>query len=110
MASLLESQTLFTRHKAQGQISQQGAAFRTSLDYTRRMLASERITQIAREVAQANTTPRSIGNVLSQPAIGPDGEDIVRITIVVEPDAVEKLSGDAVLDILVQTRDRLREA
>src|SRR5437763_1308669 len=87
-----------------------GAAFCTSFVYVRGMLANDQITQIAREVAQANTAPQSVRNVLAEPAIDSEGEDGLRITIVVASDAAEKLSGQSALDILVQLLDRLRQA
>jgi hypothetical protein len=71
------------------------------------MLDEKKIRQIAREVATANLSSANFTSVLSGPAVDSEGHDALRITIVIKPAAVSKIGGDAVLDTLVQIRNRL---
>lgn len=74
------------------------------------MLEADQISQIVTEVVRANTTPTSVRSVTTEPATVFDGEEGLRITIVVTPEAVTQLETGPVLDALVQIQDRLREA
>jgi hypothetical protein len=74
------------------------------------MLEADQISQIVSDVVRANTTPTSVRSVTTQPATVFEGEEGLRITIVVTPDAVTQLEAGPVLDTLVQIQDRLREA
>jgi hypothetical protein len=74
------------------------------------MLSQKEIVEIAREVAAANLTISFVTDVLSEPAVDSEGRGALKITIVIEPGAATKISGDATLDTLVQIQDRLREA
>jgi hypothetical protein len=74
------------------------------------MLASEKINEIVAEVAIANLTPSVVRYVMSEPTTDSGGEEALRITIVIAPGTVELVSGDAVLDTLVMSQDRLRDA
>jgi len=74
------------------------------------MLQADQISRIVSEVVQANTTPTSVRSVKTEPATDSEGEEALRITIVVTPDAVTQLESGPVLDTLVQLQDRLREA
>jgi hypothetical protein len=74
------------------------------------MLDEKKIRQIAREVATANLSSANFTSVLSSPAVDSEGHDALRITIVIKPAAVSKIGGDAVLDTLVQIRNRLLKA
>jgi hypothetical protein len=74
------------------------------------MLTKSRIETIAREVASATLKRSASGTVISEPTIDSEGRDALRITIVIEPNAIDRLKGDALLDTLVQIQDRLREA
>jgi hypothetical protein len=47
---------------------------------------------------------------MSEPTIDSEGEEAVRITIVIKPDALGKLKGDPVFDTLVGIHTRLRAA
>ena len=73
-------------------------------------LNEEKINQIVREVAKANLAPYASGQVVNEPTTDSAGQDALRITIVIAPDAAPKIKGDAVVDTLVQIQDRLREA
>ena len=74
------------------------------------MLDREKIDQIVREVATANLAAQNVQAVQNELATDSEGRDALRITIVLAPDAITKLKGDAVLDTLVEIQDRLREA
>ena len=74
------------------------------------MLASEKINKTVTEVATANLTPSVVRYVMSEPTTDSGGEEALRITIVIAPGAAEAVSGDAVLDALVMSQDRLRKA
>ena len=72
-------------------------------------LKEDKINQIVREIATANLTPYTSGRVVNEPTTDSVGQDALKITIVIAPDAASKIKGDAVVDTLVQIRDRLRE-
>jgi len=74
------------------------------------MLGREQIKQIVSEVVTANTTPGSVRDVMTEPATAFEGEEAVRITIVLTPDAVTQLEAGAAGDTVVQIMDRLRDA
>lgn len=71
------------------------------------MLDEARIAEIARAVAREKLTPKFFEDVLVEPAVTSDGGGAVRITLIIDPSAVRRLRGDAVLDALVQLRQRL---
>lgn len=71
------------------------------------MLDEVRIVEIARAVARDKLTPKFFEDVRVEPAVTSDGDDAVRITIIIAPSAVRRLRGDAVLDTLVELRQRL---
>jgi hypothetical protein len=74
------------------------------------MLDLEKVTQISREVARANLPPQGVVRVESEPTFDSEGHDALRVTIVVSPEAAEKITGDAAVDTLVQIHGRLRDA
>jgi hypothetical protein len=74
------------------------------------MLDHDRIIRIVREAVQAHAPPQSVRDVLSEPDTDLDGKDALRVTIVVTPEAIEKLKGDGFLDTLVEVQNRLRDA
>ena len=55
-------------------------------------------------------TPGAVDRVFSEPAIDSTGRDALRITIVIQDEALPKISGDAVVDTLVRVQRRLFEA
>jgi hypothetical protein len=71
------------------------------------MLEPEQVAEIAREVAVANLARENIDFVMSEPAIDFEGQEALRITIVIEPGAAMRFEGDAVLNTLVEIHDRL---
>jgi len=74
------------------------------------MLKADRIREIVDEVAKAYLKPTFVTEVRSEPAIDSEGHEALRITIIIGSDAARRLKGDAVLDTLVQIKDRLRDA
>ena len=74
------------------------------------MLDLEQVTQISSEVAKANLPPQGVVRVQSEPTVDSQGQDALYLTIVVAPEAADRVSGDAVVNTLVQIHDRLRDA
>ena len=74
------------------------------------MLDLEEVTKISSEIANANLPPRGVVRVESEPTVDSEGQDALRLIIVVAPEAADRISGDAVVDTLVQIHDRLRDA
>ena len=74
------------------------------------MLDEKRVRQIAQEVATANLTSANVSSIISSTMIDSEGHEALRIIIVIKPGAEAKITGDAVLDTLVQIQDRLRQA
>jgi hypothetical protein len=72
-----------------------------------RMLDETKIRQIARDVATAQLSSENFSSILSSSVVDSEGHDALRITIVIKAEAVSKITGDAVLDTLVQIRNRL---
>src|SRR6266478_1321868 len=73
------------------------------------MLQPADIEREAVEVAQKNLGAKHVVRAIVEPAVDLDGDDAWRITIVLEPDAVDSIDGDAVLDNLVEIHKRLRQ-
>jgi hypothetical protein len=78
--------------------------------YSCSMLDRTRVNQIVRAVATANLSSAVFSNVISEPTTDSEGRDALRITIVIEPDVVDRIGGDAVLNTLVEIQDNLRKA
>jgi hypothetical protein len=74
------------------------------------MLDIEEVTKISSEIAKANLPPQGVVRVESEPTVDSEGQDALRLTIVVAPEAADRISGDAVVDTFVQIHDRLRDA
>lgn len=74
------------------------------------MLDQAKIREIARDIAAAKLPPAVVRDVQVEPGIGWRGDEILRITMVIAPDGVSRISGDASLDTLVAMQSRLREA
>ena len=73
------------------------------------MLDEARIAEITREVARGTLKPKWFRDARAEPAVDSEGNEAVRITIVIAPAAVRKLGGEAVLDTLVRLRRRLED-
>ncbi len=74
------------------------------------MLAKNKILKIARDAATANLSSSAVSQVLSEPTTDSEGRDALRITIVIKPNALGRLTGDAALDTLVEIQSNLRQA
>jgi|HubBroStandDraft_4_1064222.scaffolds.fasta_scaffold1451418_1 hypothetical protein len=74
------------------------------------MLTPAQISEVAEEVARAKLTPNVVKQVLAEPTTDSEGHEALRVTIVIEPGAANRIKGDSILDTLVQIQDRLREA
>lgn len=74
------------------------------------MLPAKQIEEIATKVAQANLTPAVAHRVLSEAIVDSEGQDALRLTVVIAPSAVENIEGRRLLDILVDTQRQLQQA
>jgi hypothetical protein len=74
------------------------------------MLTPDQIDRIVGEVATTTLTPGVVERVFSEPAIDSAGRDALRVTIVIQDDALPNISGDAAVDTLVAVQRRLFEA
>jgi hypothetical protein len=74
------------------------------------MLDIDQISQIVTHVVEANTAPKGVQRVIAEPASTSEGEEALRITVVLTPEAVTQLASGHPLDVLVQISDQLRGA
>jgi len=74
------------------------------------MLERQKIDQIAKEVATSNLGAANVAHVASEPTTDSEGRDALKITIIIQPDALERISGDAALDTLVNMQKKLHQA
>jgi len=74
------------------------------------MLDLEKVTQISTEIAKANLGSQNVVRVESEPTTDSAGQEALNLLIVIAPGVADTVSGDAVLDTLVQIIDRLQEA
>jgi len=74
------------------------------------MLDLAKVAQISTEVAQANFGSQNVVRVESEPTSDSEGQEALNLLIVIAPGVVETVSGDAILDTLVQIIDRLQKA
>jgi hypothetical protein len=73
------------------------------------MLDTELINETIREIAAANLGSGTVDHVLSEPTADSQGNDALRITIVIKPSAASSLVGNALLDTLLQIQTTLSE-
>ena len=71
------------------------------------MLHDTRISEIALEAARRGGANAGLERVMTEPTLDSEGKDAVRITLVLTPDAVQSLTGDEALDILVSIQQSL---
>jgi hypothetical protein len=74
------------------------------------MLDSAKIDEIAREVATANLSGQAVTSVSSRPFIDSEGASALRITIIVTPESVNRITGDETLRTLVDIQTKLFNA
>jgi hypothetical protein len=71
------------------------------------MLQANEVAREAEAVAKKNFGADKVVRVIAEPMVDLDGDDAWGVTIVIKPDAVDAIDGDAVLDNLVQIHGRL---
>ena len=69
----------------------------------------DEINRIAEEVAKKNFGPGNVVRVQIAPMVDLDGDEALRVTIVLEPKIVDTVGGGAVLDNLIEIHNRLWE-
>lgn len=74
------------------------------------MIDTMRISEIAGEVARTGVADSSLERIVTEPATDSQGNEALRIILVLKPDAAQKLTGDQALDLLVGIQRRLRDA
>lgn len=74
------------------------------------MLGTNEISRIVTHAVEANTAPNSVRRVLTEPTATFDGEDAVGITIVLTPEAVDKLASGDPGDVFIRVWNALRAA
>lgn len=70
------------------------------------MLDDIQIAKAIEEIAKSKLGRENVVRVFTEPSAGIDGEAVLRVTIVITPDAVERISGDDLLENLVAIHDR----
>ncbi|MEA3011406.1 MAG: hypothetical protein QOJ91_3098 [Sphingomonadales bacterium] len=66
------------------------------------------IEKIAAKAAETQVANPGLERVVAKPTTDSEGRDALRITLVLRPEAVEALSGDAALDLLVTLQNDLQ--
>jgi hypothetical protein len=74
------------------------------------MLDTDQIARIVTGAVEANAAPNSVRRVMTEPAATFDGEEAVRITIVLTPEAVDQLANGDPVDVLGRIWDGLHDA
>lgn len=74
------------------------------------MIEAAQIESIATKAAKARLPKKTVERVLSEAVSDSEGRDALKLTIVISPDSLPKLEGDALLDTLVQIQNDLQEA
>src|SRR5665213_3537109 len=73
------------------------------------MLQPADIERDALEIARKNFGAKNVDRAVVQPWVDSDGDDTWRVLIVVDPKVVNTITGDAVLDNLIELHNRLAE-
>jgi len=71
------------------------------------MLEIERIREIVVDVARASLGPLGVESAVVEPTVNADGDDALRVMIVVPADTVHRVRGDALIRLLVDLREKL---
>jgi hypothetical protein len=74
------------------------------------MIQPAEINAIATRAARAKLPTGVVQRVFSEPTVTWLGEDALRLTIVLAPNSVQQIDGDAVLDTLVEIQRDLQRA
>jgi hypothetical protein len=71
------------------------------------MLSEPRLQKIVKEVAGKRLKDFKLGRVLTQPTHDSEGNDALRIVFVLSPEAVDSISGEEALELLVDIHNGL---
>ncbi len=71
------------------------------------MLQVDDIAREAEDVAKKNFGAQNVVRVIVNPMVDLDGDDAWRVTIVIDSKIVDSVSGDMVLDNLIEIHNRL---
>jgi hypothetical protein len=74
------------------------------------MLTYDEISSLVMGVAKTSLGGGNVVRVFAEPGTDADGNDIVRVTIVLAAGAVDRIDDDALLRALVDTNKRLRQS
>jgi hypothetical protein len=74
------------------------------------MIQSPEIQRLAADAVAANLPPDVVQRILSEPIVDSFGNDALRLTLVINSDAVDKITGDAALDTLAAIQTNLQKA
>jgi hypothetical protein len=74
------------------------------------MLQPKKINEIARDVAAANLGANNVVRVHTAETTDAQGQDALRVMIVIPEDAVPRISGDAALATLTEMQRRIGKA
>lgn len=73
------------------------------------MLDFVTIERIATKAAKAQVPSEGLQRVVAQQTTDSEGKDALRITLVLTPEAVDEMTGDAALDLLVALQRELQK-
>lgn len=73
------------------------------------MLHDHKINEIAERVARGQVDEAGLERVLAEPITDSEGNDALRITVVLKPETAQSLSGEAALDLLVELQRALQK-
>jgi hypothetical protein len=74
------------------------------------MLTYDEISCVVETVAKSTLGRPNVVRVFAVPGTDADSNDIVQVTIVLAPGAVDRIDDDALLRTLIDTNKRLRES
>lgn len=74
------------------------------------MLDFRAIEAIADRIAKNQVSEHELKRVLARSIVDSEGNDALRVTVVLTPKAVEELSGDAALELLSELQRALEQA
>ena len=73
------------------------------------MMNMDEIAELARTVGRTRFGARAVKDVLTEPDVDSDGNDAVRITYVIGPGVVRRLTGEDVVNVFMDLQKRLDE-
>lgn len=73
------------------------------------MLQAKDIEREALGIARKNFGAENVVRTMVEPTVDLDGDDAWRVLIVLQPNAMDKIDGEAVLDNMIEIHNRLWE-